>query len=51
MADDKTTRAAIDRMAKRIREGSAKTGRNMTQESARKQAVKIAERHRQKYGE
>lgn len=47
---EKETRAAIDRMAKRIREGDNKAGGRLSQEQARKQAVTIAKRHDRKNG-
>lgn len=46
---DKNMRRAIDSMAKQIRTQHQKSGHNMSQESARKEAVKIAKRYKSKY--
>ena len=41
-------RAAVDRMARRIRDSAAVSGTEITQQQARKDAIKIANRHDRK---
>ena len=49
MSDEKNTRAAIDRMAQRIRKEHQRSGSNLSSDAARKQAVDIAKRYDRKY--